>query len=261
MRTVINIRSGGRTKISGVVAALFLLAVLLGLGSLVGHIPNAVLAGILITVGIGIIDYRGIRHLLSVPRADAAVMIIVLILTVFVNLLIAVGAGMVMSAMLFMKTISDVVEERTKLAPLRDFAREMPWSDDRQLMDRLGKQVVIKHLDGPLFFGFAARFQQMMASLTELRVVVLRMERVPYIDQSGLYALEEAIQRLSEKGILVVFSAIGGQPLAMCRRIELIPSRVEERYCFASFRECAEWLEGYVGGEDSPADEGAATDS
>ncbi|MEM6726243.1 MAG: SulP family inorganic anion transporter, partial [Bacteroidota bacterium] len=117
MRTVININSGGKTKISGIVAGLFLLAVLLGLGSLVGHVPNAVLAGILITVGIGIIDYKGLKHLGSVPLTDAIVMITVLVLTVFVDLLIAVAIGMILSSILFMKKISDVMEHRTQSAP------------------------------------------------------------------------------------------------------------------------------------------------
>ena len=91
MRTVININTGGKTKISGIIAGIFLLLVLLGLGSLVGHIPNAVLAGILITVGIGIIDYKGLAHIREMPRSESFVMIAVLLLTVFVDLLTAVG--------------------------------------------------------------------------------------------------------------------------------------------------------------------------
>jgi len=159
MRTVINIKSGGTSPLSGVVAGGFLLAVLLGLGSLVGQIPNAVLAGILITVGIGIVDYKGLRHLTEVPRADATVMVIVLLLTVFVDLLVAVGSGMVLAALLFMKNISDVIEHRTVTAPLSEFSREIPWADEGDLVARRGDKVFIKHLDGPLFFGFANRFR------------------------------------------------------------------------------------------------------
>jgi SulP family sulfate permease len=255
MRTVINIKSGGTGPLSGVVAGSFLLAVLLGLGSLVGHVPNAVLAGILITVGIGIVDYKGLRHLRTVPRADAAVMVSVLALTVFVDLLIAVAAGMVLAALLFMKNISDVVEHRTHSAPLKSFSRELPWADEGDLIDRRGDRVFIKHLDGPLFFGFANRFQELVANLPELEVMVIRMERVPYMDQSGLYALEEAVIDLRSRGIRVVFTDIHGQPRDLAQKIRLIPDMVPENFCFPSFSDCAVWLERYLeeGGESSPA--------
>jgi SulP family sulfate permease len=243
MRTVINIKSGGKTKISGVIAGVFLLAVLLGLGSLVGNIPNAVLAGILITVGIGIVDYKGLRHLRSVPKSDAAVMLIVLFLTVFVDLLIAVGVGMVLAALLFMKNISDVVEHRMQAAPIRDFSREVPWADEGDLIDREGHRVYIKHLDGPLFFGFATRFQELVAALTELEVVIIRMDKVPYLDQSGLYALEEAILGLHAQGITVVFTDIHGQPREMAERISMIPDLIPEELCFEDFHAAAVWLQ------------------
>ena len=110
MRTVVNVKSGGRTQISGMVHSLLLLAVLLGLGSLVRYVPLAVLAGILITVGWGIIDFKGFKDLLRIPRADAVVLIIVFLLTVFVDLLTAVGIGMVIACVLFMKRASDLVE-------------------------------------------------------------------------------------------------------------------------------------------------------
>lgn len=249
MRTVINIKSGGTSPLSGVVAGVFLLAVLLGLGSLVGHVPNAVLAGILITVGIGIVDYRGLKHLRTVPRADAAVMVLVLALTVFVDLLVAVAAGMVLSALLFMKNISDVIEHRMHAAPLKEFSRELAWADEGDLVARRGDKVFIKHLDGPLFFGFANRFQELVTRLPDLEVVVLRMERVPYMDQSGLYALEEAILDLREQGIHVVFTDIHGQPRDLAERSRMIPNLVPQSFCFESFPACSLWLERYLSDE------------
>jgi SulP family sulfate permease len=251
MRTVINIKSGGTSPLSGVVAGTFLLAVLLGIGSLVGQIPNAVLAGILITVGIGIVDYKGLRHLLTVPRTDAAVMVAVLGLTVFVDLLVAVGFGMVLSAMLFMKNISDVIEHRTQSAPLKEFSRELAWEDEGDLIARRGDRVYIKHLDGPLFFGFANRFQELVARLPELEVVVLRFDKVPYMDQSGLYALEEAVMEFRRNGIRIAFTDIHGQPRALAEKIRLIPDLVAREYCFSDFTETAKWLERYLSGDTS----------
>jgi SulP family sulfate permease len=266
MRTVINIKTGGTSPLSGVVAGVFLLAVLLGLGSLVGHVPNAVLVGILIIVGIGIVDYKGLRHLREVPRADAAVMIIVLALTVFVDLLVAVGSGMVLAALLFMKNISDVIEHRTVSAPLKDFSRELPWADEGDLVERRGDKVFIKHLDGPLFFGFANRFQELMSRFPDLEVVVLRFDKVPYMDQSGLYALEDAVMYLRDNNIRVAFTDIHGQPRDLAERIRLIPDLVSSEYCFGTFGEAAAWLERYLSGDtsdpvsrDSDADDSAST--
>lgn len=242
MRTVINVNSGGKTKISGIVAGVLLLFVLLGLGSLVGIIPNAVLAGILITVGISIIDYKGFRHIRTIPRADAVVMIVVLLLTVFIGLLEAVAIGMVMAAILFMKNISDVIEHKAEATPLRNFAREIAWEDEGDIIDRIGHLVYIKHLDGPLFFGFSSRFSEMVNALPEIQVVIIRMSRVPYVDQTGLYAMEEAIQDLQAQGITVIFTGLHGQPEDMFRRINLVPGLVPEAYNFAKYKDAAQWL-------------------
>ncbi|MDP4821328.1 MAG: sodium-independent anion transporter, partial [Saprospiraceae bacterium] len=106
--------------------------------------------------------------------------------------------------------------------------------------------VYIKHLDGPLFFGFASRFQDMMKALPMVQVVIFRMEKVPYIDQSGLYAMEEAILELHNRGIRVAFSHLDEQPLDMLRRIRIIPNLVPESMCFGHFNECARWLENYL---------------
>ncbi|MEO8656689.1 MAG: SulP family inorganic anion transporter, partial [Ramlibacter sp.] len=106
--TVVNINAGGTTRLSGVVHGLFLLAVLLGLGQFASAIPLSVLAGLLIPVGLAIIDYKGLKHLRHVPRADAAVLVLVLLMTVFGNLIHAVGLGVVLACVLFMKKTGDL---------------------------------------------------------------------------------------------------------------------------------------------------------
>lgn len=246
MRTVINANSGGKTKLSGVIAALLLLAILLGVGPLVGQVPNAVLAGILLTVGISIIDYKGLKNIRVIPRADAIVLIVVLLLTVFVGLLEAVAAGMVLASLLFMKSISDVVERRTVSAPLTEYAPEVPWSDEAGIMERVGNTVYIKHLDGPLFFGFASRFQEIAKAIPEIKVMIFRMKKVPYIDQSGLYALEEAILDLQQQGITVVFTGLQEQPKAMLEAINIIPNLVSKEFIFDDFSKCVPWLHEFV---------------
>lgn len=246
IRTVVNINSGGKTRLSGMMAGILLLFILLLLGPLASKIPAAVLAGILVTVGIGVMDYKGLRHISQLPKAEVIVMFMVLLLTVFVGLIEAVALGMILASILFMKKIADVVDHRTTTAPLKDFSREMPWIDEGDIIDRLGHKVYIKHLDGPLFFGFASRFQDMIKALPEVEVVIIRMDKVPYVDQSGIYAMEDAIMDLHEQGIKVVFTDIHGQPLDLFERFNIIPGLVEEQYNFESFKECSDWLNEYL---------------
>ena len=243
IRTVINIKSGGKTKISGMIAGVLLLVILLALGPIASKIPAAVLAGILVTVGIGVMDYKGLKHIRQLPKTEVFVMLIVLILTVFVGLIEAVFVGLMLSCVLFMKNISDVIEKRTKVIPLSEFIPELSWSDEVDTMKKLGSKVYIKHLDGPLFFGFASRFQNLTSSLPDVKVVVIRMDKVPYVDQSGLYAMENAILDLHDEDIKVVFTNLHGQPLEMFKTFDIIPDLILSEYCFNDFKECSEWLE------------------
>jgi SulP family sulfate permease len=246
IRTVVNINAGGKTKLSGMVAGVLLLVVLLSLGPFASQIPAAVLAGILVTVGIGVMDYRGLKHIFQWPRAEVIVMLFVLGLTVFVGLIEAVLVGLILASILFMKTIADVVDHRTESSPLKQFSREMPWVDEGDIIEKIGDLVYIKHLDGPLFFGFASRFQEMIKALPDVKVVVMRMDKVPFVDQSGLYAMEDAVMDLQALGIKVVFTDLHGQPLDMFEMFNLIPGLVDREYNFHNFQECSKWLEGYL---------------
>ncbi len=245
MRTVINIRSGGRTRLSGVVAGLLLAAILLGLGTLVGYIPNAVLAGILVTVGLGIIDYKGLRHLRSIPRSDAVIMFIVLLLTVFVDLLVAVGVGMILAAFVFMKKAADMVEGGSSVRSLEDFKEDSFWKDEKGLTDRLGRKVWVKEINGPLFFGAIEAFLEQVKHIPDdTEVVIIRLEKVPYIDQSGLYAMEEAIMELeSKRDLTVILTGVKGQVRDMFEKIGIIPNLVAYDECFDTPEEVEAYLQ------------------
>ena len=194
--SVVNIKAGGRTRLSGVNHGLFQLAALLGLGALASYIPLSVLAGLLISVGFAIVDYEALRHLTRVPRADAVVLVVVLAWTVFGNLIYAVANGVVLSSLLIMKKASDLAEEPSHVASLE---REEPWPDESVLAGR--NSIYVKHLDGPLFFGSSSGLRDLTEKLPdEIDTLVIRMEQVPYVDQSGLYALEDAILTLRRQG-------------------------------------------------------------
>jgi SulP family sulfate permease len=241
MRTLVNIRSGGRNRISGVIHALVLIIVLLGAGKYAALIPKSVLAGILITVGIGILDYKGFRHINKVPKADAVIMVIVLLITVFLDLLVAVAIGMVMASFLFMKKMSDITEEKTRITGIGEIQREQGWEDE-EIPEYISKNVLVKHLDGPLFFGFASDFTEKVSALKDIKFVIIRMKKVPFIDQTGLYALEDAILSLEQRGIEVLITGLQKPPQNMMERINIIPELIPKDNLFETFRECIDWL-------------------
>ena len=248
MRTVVNVKSGGRTQISGMVHSLMLLAVLLGLGSLVRYVPLSVLAGILITVGWGIIDFKGFKDLLRIPRADAVVLVIVFLLTVFVDLLTAVGIGMVIACVLFMKRASDLVEGGYSSAEMTNFDKESPWQDEGGMPDKVKHKIYIQRLNGPIFFGTITKFQQVMNDVPEdAKIVIIRMRLVSFMDQSGLYAMETAIKELQARGVLVLMTIIQPQPMYMLKTMKVIPLIVPELHTFKTFEDCTAFLKNRFG--------------
>jgi len=239
VRTLVNINAGGRTPLSGLTHGIVLLTTLVGLGNYAEEIPIPVLAGILTTVGIGIIDYKGFRHIKSVPRTDAIVMLIVLGMTVFVDLIQAVAVGLILSSILFMKQMSDQLSSEVQVLPLKENCRQW-WKEN--IPESIADNIYVKHFPGPLFFGFAPALQAMAESLPNIRVVIFRMMDVPHIDQTGLYALEEVILSLEKRNIAVVMTGLQTQPYLMLKRINLVPGLIPENYLFDNFENCIQWL-------------------
>ena len=243
MRTVVNVRSGGRGKISGMVHAMLLLAILLGLGSLVKHVPLAVLAGILITVGWGIIDFRGFRDLRKIPHDDAFVLIVVFLTTVFVDLLTAVGIGMVIACVLFMKRASDMVEKQYDSHEINGFDKESPWPDEGGMPDKAKHSIYVQRLNGPVFFGSITGFKSVMQDIpADAKIVIIRMKNVPFMDQSGLYAMEAAIKELRDRGTQVLMTIVQPQPKYMLNSTGVIPELVPEECVFKTFEDCTDYL-------------------
>ena len=245
MRTIINLKNGGKTRIAGMIHSLFLLTILLGLGRFVKFIPLSVLAGILITVGFGIIDYKGLKDLTKIPRADAIVLITVLSLTVFVNLLIAVGIGMIIACVVFMKRAGDLVEGGYRTSQITVFDKESPWEDENELTNDIQKHIYILRLNGTIFFGSITRFQEVMQEIpSDAKIVIIRMQHISFMDQSGLYAMETAIKDLQAKGTTVLMTLIQPQPLYMLKTLHVIPDLVPKAHTFETFEACMFFLKG-----------------
>ena len=241
--TVVNINNGGRTRLSGALHGTFLLAVLLGLSSLAAYIPLAVLAGILIPIGFKIIDTRGLKHIKVMPKADSVVLVIVLLWTTFGSLIQAVGIGVTMAALLFMKRAGDIGEKGMEVGTLAGFQGEKPWADEIEFYEKFKEYVFIKHLNGPLFFGFTSFFQDQVKNIDDkIKILVIRMDRVPHIDQSGVYALETIIFDLSQKGVKIVFTGLREQPKQLIKDIDIIPDLVPEEQVFSHINDSFNWI-------------------
>jgi SulP family sulfate permease len=248
IRTMVNINSGGVTRLSGIVAALLLLLIVLALAPVASMIPAAVLAGVLITVGIGIMDYRGLKAIRKMPIGDVVVMFIVMMLTIFWDLVIAVGIGLVISALIFMKKMGELSADRSavnKIDPIND----LPWLDEDNLPDEFRNEVFIKHLVGPIFFGYTNELQLMASQIpNSSKFIIIRMEKVPYIDQSGLYALEDIFNDLKRNDIEILITGLQEQPEYLIRKLEIIPMLIPEEQKFETFRESVTWIVNQTSG-------------
>ena len=244
IRTVVNINAGGKTRLSGMLAGTFLLMVLLALGPVASKIPAAVLAGILITVGFGVMDYKGLKAIPYIPKAEVAIMIVVLLLSTFWNLVYAVGLGLVIASLVFMKKMGDVTADMSDVKSLKE---EKAWDDEKNFPEDLKEKVFIKHIKGPLFFGSTSHFQILSKQVPDTAsYAIVRMEKVPYIDQSGLYAIEEALLSLEQKEIHVLIVDLQKQPLYLLQSIDIVPDLIPKEHLFKNFNDCTDWIKNHV---------------
>lgn len=190
MRTVVNVKAGGSTPISGALHALVLLVVVLGAGPLASYIPKAVLAGILIKVGTDIIDWDYIKNILNAPKAGASIMFIVLFLTVFVGLLEAVAVGMTIASFLFLKRSADLQIESISTITGTVPNQETPLSEvESRIIHEAGGQILLYHVGGALSFGAAKGMERCLNNYTDYKILMIDLSRVPLVDYSSSRAL------------------------------------------------------------------------
>ena len=228
IRTVVNINSGGKTRLSGMIAGLLLLFILLAVGPVASKIPAAVLAGILITVGIGVMDYKGLKAIPYMPRPEVFILIIVLVLSSIWNLVYAVGIGLVIASLIFMKKVGDLTSESFNFFPLKKGEFKLP--------SNLKEEIFIKDIEGPLFFGSSSNFNQTAKQIPlTVSILIIRLKKVPYIDQSGLYALESVINDLISKDKKVFLVGLNEQPKNLMEKANIIPNLIPREQIFNDF--------------------------
>lgn len=209
-RTATNIKTGGRTPIAGMIHAVTLLLILFAFAPIVSQIPMAALSAVLVMVAWTMSELGHFRRLLKAPLGDVAVLLTAFLLTVLVDITVALEVGMILAAFLFMKRVSDL----SPVVPL-------PEDDSGGLMeekdsDAISKKVVppgveVYEINGPFFFGIADSLQNVLSNLERApKVFILRMRKVPAIDSTGLHALDEFYDKCKRTGTHLVLSGVKG---------------------------------------------------
>lgn len=233
-RTIANIDAGGRTALSGVVYGALVLGVITCLGSVASVVPLSALAAILIALGIGIIDWRMLRHIKAAPRSDIAVMFVVLVMTVAVDLISAVLIGTAIACVLFVKKISD--------ARLSECGTASNFKELEHIMENLPATVVqsvfVYTFNGPMFFGETKNLIAAVKDLGDHKIVVFNFEFAPFIDQTCAYFLEDTIANLRDQGIYVIVLGLKTEVRKLLEALEcrsvLNPEHTAERWSNAA---------------------------
>jgi SulP family sulfate permease len=203
MRTVVNIRAGAKTYLSGIVQSIALFGFAISAGTIVEKIPNAVLAGILFKVGTDIIDWRYLKRIFRAPKAGVIIMLTTLVLTVLVDLVTAVAVGMIMASLIFVKRMADTQLNNMNLlydaSQIKDLNEE-----ETNILENAKGQIVLFHIEGPMSFVSSSDITRMLISSINQHVLIIDMSKVPFIDSSASIALEEVINKVQDNNHFVV---------------------------------------------------------
>ncbi|MDX8339332.1 SulP family inorganic anion transporter [Draconibacterium sp. IB214405] len=199
-RTATNVKNGGRTPIAGITHAITLLLIMLFLGKWAKLIPMSCLAGILIIVAYNMSEWRSFVSILKGSVFDIIVLLTTFILTVLVDLTVAIEVGVVLSAILFMKRMSDISEKRINNIVDTDVIEDY---------SQLPKGVAVYEISGPLFFASARRYSEVIQETGQgCKTLILRMRHVSFIDETGIHNLQSSLKILNKGGVKVILSGV-----------------------------------------------------
>jgi len=218
-RTATNVKNGGRTPVAGMTHAVTLLLITLFFGRWVGLVPLATLAAILVVVAFHMSEWRTFGAELKAPKSDVAVLLTTFLLTVLVDLTVAIEVGMVLAAFLFMRRMAEVtnisVFTHEFTDPKDDFETDPNAVRRRVVPD----EVQVYEISGPFFFGAAEMFKDRVGRIAgKPKVLILRMRHVPAIDSTGLHALRDLVRRSRQEGTLVILADVHAQPIVALER-------------------------------------------
>jgi SulP family sulfate permease len=219
-RTATNVKNGGRTPVAGMVHALTILLVSVFFGRYIRYVPLATLAAVLVVVAYHMSEWRTFATLFRAPRSDVLVLLTTFLLTVVVDLTVAVQVGVVLASFLFMKRMADVTNVGAITRELSD-APDGTMTDDAEGVFRrsIPPGVEVYEVNGPFFFGAADKIKDVLSFVAQKpRVFILRMRNVPAMDASGIRVLDDLFQSFSHHGVAFLIAGIHAQPLVALDR-------------------------------------------
>lgn len=210
-RTATNIKNGGKTPFAGIVHSIVLLLILIFFGKWAALIPMATLAGILIVVSYNMSEWHLFVKIFKSPKSDVVVLLTTFLLTVFVDLTVAIKFGIILAALLFMRRMS----EKTQVGYITNSIAEQATDEDDVIDEyRIAQKdipdgVEVFEINGPFFFGAADKFRDTVCGLEKkTKILILRMRHVPTIDATGLSALENMFASAGREGTQIILSGV-----------------------------------------------------
>ncbi len=241
-RTATNVRAGARSPVAGMAHAVLLLVIVLSVAPMIGYVPLAALAGVLLVVAWNMAELESFRHLMRGPVGDRIVLLTTFVLTVAVDLTVAIEVGVVLAALLFMHRMASVVEIAQGVQLVEPEPEDTEAQGDRDARRGLPKDVEVYEVAGPLFFAVANRLDDLLDQYFQPpKVLILRLGRVPLIDASGATALMQFLERAGRLGICVILEGLTDQPRRTLEAMHALrhPSIVGEAGDFATARRLA----------------------
>jgi SulP family sulfate permease len=243
-RTAVNARAGARTRLATIVHALTLLVVVLAAGSLVSRIPLAALAGVLMVTAVRMVDPSNVWSVLRSTRSDAAVLVLTAGATVAVNLIVAIEIGLAVAGVL----------------ALLHLARSASFTSERLSDEGVGdgsghladEHVLVYRIDGPLFFAVAQRFLEEFASVSDARVVILRLADVQGLDASAAHTLGDIVDHLERRGITVLLKGIRPEHFRILEAVGSLDHLAHEHHVFADLPSAVAHARSHVARSSSP---------
>ena len=225
-RTAANVKNGGRTPIAGMVHSVVLLIILVVLMPFASLIPMPTIAAILFVVAYNMCGWRNIRNTIrTAPKSDIAVMFVTLTFTVVFDLVVAIGVGLVMAALLFMKRMADVTEARTWVD-----VDDEETDPDSIFLKKIPARTRVYEINGPMFFAAIDKYKYMLHDW-DIDILCIRMRNVPAIDATGVEALMRIVKRCEKHGVQVVFSHVNEQPMHAMEKAGFIELVGKDNFC------------------------------
>jgi SulP family sulfate permease len=242
-RTAVNVRAGASTRLAAVVHSATLVAVVYLAGGVVGRIPLAALAGVLMVTAVRMVEVRNVRAVLGATRGDAAVLVLTALATVAFDLIVAIEVGLAVAVVLALRAVAQSSTATLEPLTIDAVGDGVTSAEEAALM---AEHIVAYRLDGALFFGAAQRFLAELTSVSDVRVVILRLPQVQVLDATGAQALGGIVEELEHRGITVLLKGASDEHLRVLRAVGALEHLAHENHLFSDLGEAVRHARSHV---------------